>query len=258
VFSLLLISCVPLEIAARCAGMLHRNFATGAVKAEGEAQRPLSGNAVSGMKAVFASPYLLGIATFIALMTFASTILYFAQSDLVYATMTDRGERTAFLARIDLVVNILTILFEVYLTARIIRWFGVALTLAVIPAAVAVGFVALGVYPTLWTLVIVQVIYRAGRYGMTKPAREVLFTVVSREQKYKSKAFIDAAVYRGGDLVSGWIYAGLAFVGLSIGAIALVAAPAAILWVVVGLKVAARGDTLATETASLNDAVPAG
>jgi AAA family ATP:ADP antiporter len=191
-------------------------------------------------------------------MTFASTILYFAQSDLVYATMTDRGERTAFLARIDLVVNILTILFEVYLTARIIRWFGVALTLAVIPAAVAVGFVALGVYPTLWTLVIVQVIYRAGRYGMTKPAREVLFTVVSREQKYKSKAFIDAAVYRGGDLVSGWIYAGLAFVGLSIGAIALVAAPAAILWVVVGLKVAARGDTLATETASLNDAVPAG
>jgi AAA family ATP:ADP antiporter len=104
----------------------------------------------------------------------------------------------------------------------------------------------------------VQVIYRAGRYGVTKPARETLFTVVSREEKYKSKAFIDAAVYRGGDLVSGWIYAGLAFVGLSIGAIALIAAPAAILWVVVGLRVAARGDKLAGESASLNDAVTVG
>jgi AAA family ATP:ADP antiporter len=198
------------------------------------------------MRAVFASPYLMGIAAFIALMTFASTILYFAQSDLVYSAMTDRGERTAFLAKIDLVVNFLTILFEVYLTARIIRWLGVGLTLAVVPALVAAGFVVLGVYPTLATLVVVQVIYRAGRYGMTKPAREVLFTVVSREEKYKSKAFIDAAVYRGGDLASGWIYAGLAWVGLGIGAIALIAAPAAAIWAIIGLKVAAQGDERAS------------
>jgi AAA family ATP:ADP antiporter len=211
------------------------------------------------MKAVFASPYLAGIAAFIALMTFASTILYFAQSDLVYAAITDRGERTAFLAKIDLAANFFTILFEVYLTARVIRWFGVGLTLAVVPAAVAVGFVALGVYPTLATLVVVQVVYRAGRYGMTKPAREVLFTVMSREEKYKSKAFIDAAVYRGGDLVSGWVYAGLAWVGLGIGAIALIAAPAAAVWAIVGLRVAARGDTLISERAATPEpAVPVG
>ena len=246
-FSLLLISCVPLEAASWFARALHRNFDTGAVVTEGEAQRPLPGNAVSGMKAVFASPYLAGIAAFIALMTFASTVLYFAQSDLVYAAMTDRGERTAFLARIDLVVNVLTILFEVYLTARVVRWFGVGVTLAAIPVALTVGFVALGLYPTLATLVIVQVIYRAGRYGMTKPAREVLFTVVSREEKYKSKAFIDAAVYRGGDLVSGWIYAGLAWIGFSLGAIALIAAPAAAVWAILGLRVASRGDALAAE-----------
>jgi AAA family ATP:ADP antiporter len=245
VFSLLLIACVPLEIASRFAVALHRNFGTGTVKATGEAQRPLAGTAISGMKAVFASPYLAGIAAFIALMTFASTILYFAQSDLVYATMTDRGVRTAFLARIDLAVNVLTIVLEVYLTARIIRWLGLALTLAMIPALVAIGFVVLGLYPTLWTLVIVQIIYRAGRYGIAKPAREVLFTVVSREEKYKSKAFIDAAVYRGGDLVSGWIYAGLAFVGLSIGMIALLAAPLAAVWAIVGLKVAARSEEIA-------------
>ena len=125
VFWLLLISCVPLEFASWFARLLHQNFDTGQVRAAGESDRPLSGDAISGMKAVFASPYLTGIAAFIALMTFASTILYFAQSDLVYGAMTDRGERTAFLARIDLVVNSLTILFEVWLTARIIKWFGV-------------------------------------------------------------------------------------------------------------------------------------
>ena len=247
VFSILLISCVPLEIASWFAGRLHRNFGTGTVGAAGERERPLTGDAISGMKAVFASPYLMGIAAFIAFMTFASTILYFAQSDLVYEAMTDRGERRALLARIDQVVNFLTILFEVFLSARIIRWLGVGFALAAIPAAVAIGFLALGLYPTLWTLVVVQVIYRAGRYGMTKPAREILFTVVSREEKYKSKAFIDAAVYRGGDLVSGWIYAGLAFVGLSLGTIAMLAAPVAAVWAILGLRVAARGDELARD-----------
>ena len=170
--------------------------------------------------------------------------------------MTDRGERTAFLAKIDLTVNILTIVFEVYLTARLIRWLGVGLTLAVIPAAVAVGFLALGVYPTLATLVVVQIIYRAGRYGMTKPAREILFTVVSREEKYKSKAFIDAAVYRGGDLVSGWIYAGLAFVGLSLGTIAMLAAPVAAMWAILGIRVAAKGDVKAAEMESEKVTMP--
>ena len=246
VFTLLLISCVPLEVASWSAGRLHRNFGTGSVKT-GQADRPLEGDAWSGMKAVFASPYLMGIAAFIAFMTFASTILYFAQSDLVYEAITDRGERRAFLARVDLVVNVLTILFEVYLTARIIKWLGVAMTLAIVPICVAGGFVALGFWPTLWTLTIVQILYRAGRYGLAKPAREVLFTVVSREEKYKSKAFIDAAVYRGGDLVSGWVYAGLAAIGLTIGSISLVAAPMAVIWMVVAFRIGKKGEVLAAE-----------
>lgn len=259
VFTLLLISCVPLEVASWFAGALHRNFGTGVVLDAAERERPLTGDAISGMKAVFASPYLAGIAAFIALMTFASTVLYFAQSDLVGEAIVDRGERRAFLARIDQLVNVLTILFEVWLTARVIRWLGVGLALAAVPAAVALGFVALGLYPTLWTLVVVQVVYRAGRYGMTKPAREVLFTVVSREEKYKSKAFIDAAVYRGGDLVSGWIYAGLALVGVSLGGIALLAAPAAALWAIVGLRVAAIGDVRAAQLPKSSDeSVPVG
>jgi AAA family ATP:ADP antiporter len=246
-FSLLLIACVPLEIASWCAIVLHRRFATGNVRTVGESSRPIAGNAWSGMKAVFASPYLLAIAFFILLMTFVSTMLYFQQAHLVADAFTDRGVRTAFFAKVDLAVNILTVLFQVYLTARIVKWLGVGLTLAMVPIATTAGFLALGFYPTIIVLVIVQVIYRAGRYGLTKPAREMLWTVLNREDKYKAKPFLDAAVYRGGDLVSGWIYAGLSAVGLSIAAIALVAAPIAGIWAILGLRLGSREEKLARE-----------
>jgi AAA family ATP:ADP antiporter len=197
------------------------------------------------MKAVFASRYLTGIAMFILVMTFVSTVLYFQQSALIYDAIDDRGERRALLARMDWAVNFLTILFQVYLTARIVRWLGVGLTLAIVPLVMTAGFLTLGLYPTLAVLVVVQVIYRAGRYGLTKPAREMLWTVLGREDKYKAKPFLDAAVYRGGDLVSGWIYAGLAAIGLSIGVIALVAAPVAGIWAILGLKLGQREESLA-------------
>jgi AAA family ATP:ADP antiporter len=246
-FSLLLIACVPLEAASWCAVVLHRRFGTGNVHVAGEAARAIQGNAWSGMRAVFGSPYLLGIAAFILLMTFVSTMLYFQQANLVAEVFNDRGERTAFFAKVDLAVNVLTVLLQVYLTARIVKWLGVGLTLALVPLAMTAGFVALGLYPTLAVLVVVQVIYRAGRYGLTKPAREMLWTVLSREDKYKAKPFLDAAVYRGGDLLSGWIYAGLAALGLSIGAIALVAAPVAGLWLILGLQLGRREEALAAE-----------
>lgn len=244
-FTLLLIACVPLEIASRCALVLDRRFATGDVHTAGEKSRAIQGNAWSGMRAVFASPYLMGIAAFIALMTFVSTMLYFQQANLVYEAFADRGERTAFYAKVDLAVNILTIVFQLYLTARIVKWLGVGLTLAIVPVAMAAGFLALGLYPTLAVLVVVQVIYRAGRYGLTKPAREMLWTVLGREEKYKAKPFLDAAVYRGGDLVSGWIYTGLAAIGLSIGAIALVAAPVAGIWALLAIRLGRREEALA-------------
>ena len=247
VFSLLLIACIPLEVASWCALVLHRRFATGSVTGEGERDRVVEGNAWSGMKAVFRSRYLMGIAAFILLMTFVSTMLYFQQAHLVAEAFDDRGVRTAFFAKVDLAVNVLTIAFQVYLTARIMKWVGVGVTLAAVPVLMTLGFVSLGVYPTLAILVAVQVIYRAGRYGLTKPAREVLWTVLGREAKYKSKPFLDAAVYRGGDLVSGWIYAGLAAVGLSIGAIALVAAPVAAVWAGLAIALGRNQDQMARE-----------
>ncbi len=241
-FVLLLISCIPLELAARCARVVDRRFAGDSEDATLESGRPLAGNALSGIKVIFRSPYLMGIAAFLALMTFSSTILYFQQAFLVGEAITDRGARTSFYAQIDVAVNVLTIFFQVYLSARILRILGVGVSLALIPAAVFLGFLTLGLYPTLAVLVVLQVLYRSGRYGITRPAREVLFTVVAREEKYKSKAFIDAAVYRGGDLVSGWIYAGLAAVGLSIGAISLIAAPVAAIWAILGLRLGGKQD----------------
>jgi AAA family ATP:ADP antiporter len=180
-------------------------------------------------------------------MTFTSTVLYFQQADLVGSAIMERAARTAFYAKIDFAVNVITILLQVWITAHIFRLIGIALSLTLVPAVMALGFVGLGVYPLLAVLVVLQVAYRSGRYGIAKPAREVLFTVVSREEKYKSKAFLDAAVYRGGDLASGWVYAGLAALGLSIGAIALVAAPLAALWVGVGFALGRKQEALAVE-----------
>ena len=245
VFSLLLLACIPLEIASWCAKSLHRRFNTGSVAIPGEAQKVIAGTAWSGMQAVFSSRYLMGIAAFIALMTFVSTMLYFQQASLVADAFANRGERTVFYARVDLVVSALTIVFQVYLTARIIKWLGVGLTLAIVPMLMALGFVLLGLYPTLTVLVVIQVIYRAGRYGLTKPAREILWTVLDREAKYKSKPFLDAAVYRGGDLLSGWIYTGLAALGMSIGAIALTAAPVAGLWTLLAFRLGSKQEKLA-------------
>ncbi len=185
---------------------------------------------------MFRSPYLRRIAAYIFLMTFASTVLYFQQADLLgQAFGDDRGASREFLAWIDLSTNILTILTQGFLAAHLLRWLGIGLSLAFLPALAFLGFLSLGTYPLLAVLVVLQVLYRSGRYAVARPAREVLYTVVGREERYKSKAFIDAAVYRGGDLVNGWIYTGLVALGLSVGAIALVALPVMGVWVAVGL-----------------------
>lgn len=244
-FTLLLIACIPLEIASWCAGALHRRFG-GRGDVRQPANAPLRGTALSGIGVVFRSRYLMSIGVYLALMTFTSTVLYFQQADLIAdAFADDRLARTAFYARIDFVVNVITILFQVVITAQIIRLVGIGLSLALVPAVVCLGFLSVGIYPLLAVLVVLQITYRSGRYGISKPAREVLFTVVSREEKYKSKAFLDAAVYRGGDLVSGWIYAGLAWIGLSVGAIALVAAPLAAVWVGISLALGRVQERLA-------------
>jgi ATP:ADP antiporter, AAA family len=232
-FWLLIIAMIPLEIAARFARALHRAAGEGTALRKEPGAR-IAGTAWSGIQIVFRSSYLTKIAVYIGLMTFASTMLYFQTADLIGEAFTDRGLRTEFYGKMDLATNIITLLMQSVLAAHIIRKFGLALSLATLPLLTIVGFLSLGTYPMLAVLVGFQVLYRATRYGLSRPAREVLFTIVGREERYKSKAFIDAAVYRGGDLVSGWIYTGLSFVGLSLGAIALVSVPVVAVWASVG------------------------
>jgi len=243
-FSLLLLACLPLEAACRCARVLHRRFGGNADAARVE-NRPLAGGSWSGITTVFRSPYLMAIAGFILLMTYASTVLYFLQADLIRAALADRAARTTLFAQIDLWSNAITLVLQIWLAARVIRWAGVGATLALLPLVTAAGFLWLGAVPQLAVLVALQVTYRALRYGLAKPTREVLFTVLGREEKYKSKAFLDAAIYRGGDLASGWIFTGLTALGLSIGAIALAAAPVAALWAVLAIWLGRRQDAAA-------------
>jgi AAA family ATP:ADP antiporter len=251
VFLLLLIAVLPLEAAARLARALDRRAQRAPETLNREPEARIGGSAWSGIGPVFRTPALRDIALWILLMTFASTVLYFVQSHLVGEAIPDRALRRAFLARIDLAVNVLTIATQTFLSARILQRLGVGLTLAVLPVVAALGFFALGSVPgsaALTALLAVRVLYDSSRHALAKPAREVLFTTVTREQRYKSKAFIDAAVYRGGDLLSGWIYAAMAALGMSVAAIALAAAPVAVAWALLGLRLGR--DRLRTPTAT--------
>ena len=251
-FTLLLVACVPLEAACWCVRVLHRRFGGDADPAHAE-NRPLAGGTWTGIVTVFRSPYLLGIAGFILLMTYASTVLYFLQADLIRAALADRAARTALFAQIDLWSNACTIALQVFVAARVIRCVGVGVTLAILPLVTSIGFLWLGTYPQLAALIGLQVAYRALRYGLAKPTREILFTVVGREEKYKSKAFLDAAIYRGGDLASGWIFTGLKALGLTVGAIALVAAPLAAIWALLALWLGRRQEKAAILNQALLD-----
>lgn len=209
---------------------------------------PIGGGLLAGITLAFRSPYLLGICLYIWLYTILSTFLYFEQARIVAGAISESGARTALFASIDLAVNVLTVLGQVFLTARIVAWLGLSVTLALMPVMVAFGFVTLGLVPVLAVLVIFQVLRRAGNYAIARPAREMLFTVVGREEKYKSKNFIDTVVYRGGDAVGGWVYTGLSSIGFGLSAIAFLAVPVAGLWLVTGLALGRKQEMLRMAT----------
>ncbi len=198
----------------------------------------------AGFALVLRTPYLLGIGLFIWLFTTLSTFLYFEQAHIVSANYADPAERTRLFALIDLGVNVLTIAVQLGLTARLFKWLGVPRTLALVPVLTVVGFVTLGAAPVLPVLVAFQIARRAGDYAVMRPAREILYTVVGRETKYKAKNFIDTVVYRGGDAVSGWAFAGLKALGLGLTGIAVVAVPIAIAWAWLGLRLGRRQEAL--------------
>ena len=190
----------------------------------------IGGQVLAGVQLVLRSPYLLGICLMMLLFTTLATFLYFQQAQIVRDSFSDPAQRTAVFAAMDLAVNILTLLLQVLLTGRLVRWLGLGWTLALVPLLLAAGFLVLGLSPVLAVLVVVQVLRRAGNYAIMRPAREMLYVVLGREEKYKAKNFIDTVVYRGGDALSAWAYAGLRALGLSLSTLAFVAVPLALLW----------------------------
>ena len=243
---LLLASALLLEVAVFSVRRLSRlsEALTRDPAARGE-KTVIGGGVLAGIVHAFKSPYLLGIGIYMLLYSITSTFLYFEQAGIVARSFADRAARTAFFAQIDLIVNVLTLATQIFLTERIVRALGVALTLTLVPALTAAGFGALALAPTLAVLVAFQVLRRAGNFAFARPTREVLFTVVPREDKYKTKNFIDTAVYRTGDQVGAWSYALFSFVGLGLTAIALLAVPISAVWLVNGWWLGRRQETLA-------------
>jgi AAA family ATP:ADP antiporter len=217
----------------------------------GEAAEPvIGGGLLAGITLVLRSPYLLGVAGYILLFTTTSTFLYFQQAHIVAGAFDDPAERTRLFAVIDLVVALLTIAVQCLATGRLMTRFGVGALLAVLPVLTLLGFLALAAVPTLVVLVAFQSTRRAANFALSKPAREVLFTVVGREQRYKAKNVLDTLVYRGGDAASGWAFAGLTGLGLGLSAIALVTLPVAALWLLLGLALGRAQDRRAAAPAA--------
>jgi AAA family ATP:ADP antiporter len=174
------------------------------------------------------------------LYSLSSTFVYFEQANIIDAALSDRAARAALFARIDAWVNGLTLVTQLLWTGRIIKRLGVALVLAMLPLVSAIGFVVLAGAPILPVLVVFQIVRRATNYALVKPARETLFTVVSRDARYKAKNFIDTFVYRGGDALGAWGFSLLQRLGLGLSQLALAAVPLALVWAVVGFFLGRR------------------
>jgi AAA family ATP:ADP antiporter len=210
-----------------------------------EESSPIGGSMMAGLSRAVSSPYLLNVSVYMLLFTITATILYFQQADIAARSFTDRAARTAFFARIDLVVNALTLVTQLFLTSRILKALGVALTLSLLPLLSVIGFAWLGTTPTIAAIVVLQVARRAGNFAIARPTREVLFTVLGREDKYKAKSFIDTVVYRLGDQVGAWSYAALGWAGLTLSGIAWVAVPVSAVWLLNAFWLGKRQEKLA-------------
>jgi ATP:ADP antiporter, AAA family len=205
----------------------------------------IGGNILSGLTHAFKSPYLINVSLYILLFAVTSTFLYFQQAEIARQSFADRGARTAFFARVDLWVNVLTLGAQLFLTGRVLRAVGVGLTLAMLPALSILGFGTLAMTPTIAVVVVYQVLRRAGNFAFARPTRELLFTVVPREDKYKAKSFIDTVIYRSGDQVGAWSYAVLGFLGLAMTGISIVAVPISIAWLLNGLWLGQKQEGMA-------------
>ena len=205
---------------------------------EASAAKPIpsriGGNPFAGFTLFISNPYLLAIGLFILLYTGISSFVYFELKNLLAEL--SRAERTAIWAQMDLAVNVLSIAVGLFATGRLVGKFGMPVTIALIPVMICTGLIIVAISPFLGAVIALQVIRRAGNYAVTRPAREVLFTRVDRETRFKAKPVIDIVAYRGGDMLMAWAFTGLTQgLGLGLAAVAAVGAGIAALWAMVGI-----------------------
>ena len=198
-------------------------------------QTIIGGSAWEGLRAVLRSRYLIGIAAYALILAVIATFIYFTRLQMVAALGEDVDLRTAWFARIDLLTQAATLLLQALVTGRLMRRLGVPLTLALLPTTVALGFIGLALVASLAALITFEASFRAVQRAIMRPARETLYTVVSREEKYKAKAFIDTFIYRGGDVVGAQAEGLLGRLGWGLVALASVAVPLAVAWAVLGI-----------------------
>jgi AAA family ATP:ADP antiporter len=191
---------------------------------------PLGGTFWSGIRLTLSSPYLLGICGYLFLLTSTATILYFEQTRLVAEHFDSPEGRTRLFSTLDFATNVLTWLTQLFITNRLLARFGLVSALLLLPVISLFGFLGIALWPALAVYVIFSVLRRVGEYALSKPAREVLFTVLSREEKYKAKNFIDTAVSRGGDASTGWLVSGIKAFGATATHIAAALVPVMLAW----------------------------
>ncbi len=248
VTGMLLASAAMMEIATQIVKALGRHAARNPVIPEGSPtaeatdrgvpvrDEAVGGSAWEGMRHALSNRFLLGIIVFMLAFSIGSTFIYFQRLSLVAAAFTDKAARVQYFARVDLIVNLLTLVTQVYFTARLIKWLGVGWTLALLPAISLIGFILVGAVPTLVVLVAFESVRRAANFALARPTRELLYTVVSRDDRFKAKNFIDTFIYRSGDQVGNWSWWLMATrMGLGITAISFIAAPLMGLWLALAL-----------------------
>jgi len=260
--NLLVAAAVLLEIAVFCVYRLER-AATVHVGTDGELQaapQRIGGSAFAAFLEFVRSPYLLGVGLWVSLLSFCATIVYFEQANIVSAAIHDRDAQTRIFASIDLAVNLLSLATQIFVTGQVLKRFGTGVAAAALPAVYVLGFAALFLAPTLAIVVTLQIVQRWMNFAIANPARQVFFTVIGREEKYKAKNLIDVVVYRGSDALYGWVFDGLQALGLKLGAITLVAWPVAAGWLVLSMVLGRvqehRAALIDSEAAKAKDATP--
>jgi AAA family ATP:ADP antiporter len=236
VHNMLLISALLLGLALACQlKLINWTILNPRPKREHDPAKAMGGSAFAGAKLVFKHPFLAAMAGFMILGTMTGSMLYFQQAQVISERFTSPAEITAVFASVDLAINASTILIQLLLTARIISWLGLGLTLALLPMAASAGFMVLSAAPVMVLIVAVQVIRRAILFAITNPAANMLYTVVGPQSKYKFKHFTDTVVYRAGDTTGAWIFTMMMSIGAGLGGVSSLGVVLGLAWTALAL-----------------------